>query len=79
MSRISWPPMSVGGFERGVCIGWRIPTAGLLCRHLPLPPPPCYLCAPMIAHGETLGLLHLRMSRSDQSAVGSSDPRFRWT
>ena len=38
------------------------PHTGLLCRHLPEPPPTCYLCAPMIAHGETLGMLHLRMS-----------------
>ena len=40
---------------------------GLLCRHLPQPPPACYLCAPMIAHGETLGMLHLRMSRPNRA------------
>jgi diguanylate cyclase (GGDEF)-like protein/PAS domain S-box-containing protein len=39
----------------------------LLCRHLPEPPPGGYLCAPMIAHGETVGLLHLRMSRAVQA------------
>ncbi len=43
-------------------------AAGLVCRHLPDPPPASYLCAPMIAHGETLGLLHLRMSKDLQSA-----------
>jgi diguanylate cyclase (GGDEF)-like protein len=37
--------------------------AGLLCRHMPEPPPACYLCAPMVAHGDTLGLLHLRINR----------------
>ena len=42
--------------------------AGLLCRHLPEPPPACYLCAPMIAHGETLGLLHLRIARHNQAS-----------
>jgi diguanylate cyclase (GGDEF)-like protein len=47
---------------------------GLLCRHLPEPPPACYLCAPMIAHGETLGLLHLRMSRTDQAAAEAAVP-----
>ena len=47
---------------------------GLLCRHLPEPPPACYLCAPMIAHGETLGLLHLRMSRPDQAAAEAAVP-----
>jgi diguanylate cyclase (GGDEF)-like protein/PAS domain S-box-containing protein len=47
---------------------------GLLCRHLPEPPPDCYLCAPMIALGETLGLLHLRMSRSDRAAAEAALP-----
>jgi diguanylate cyclase (GGDEF)-like protein/PAS domain S-box-containing protein len=51
---------------------------GLLCRHLPESPPACYLCAPMIAHGETMGLLHVRMSRavqttSDAAVSGSMD------
>jgi len=46
------------------------PHTSLLCRHLPEPPPTCYLCAPMIAHGETLGMLHVRMSRHDR---GSSE------
>jgi diguanylate cyclase (GGDEF)-like protein/PAS domain S-box-containing protein len=52
--------------------------AGLLCRHMPEPPPACYLCAPMIAHGETLGLLHLRINRDNQAsseaaAAGSTE------
>jgi diguanylate cyclase (GGDEF)-like protein len=40
---------------------------GLLCRHLPEPPPASYVCAPMIAHGETLGLLHVQIE-GDQHA-----------
>jgi diguanylate cyclase (GGDEF)-like protein/PAS domain S-box-containing protein len=53
----------------------------LLCRHLPDPPPTCYLCAPMIAHGETLGLLHLRLSRPQQTSSGEVPPEpveFPW-
>jgi diguanylate cyclase (GGDEF)-like protein/PAS domain S-box-containing protein len=53
----------------------------LLCRHLPDPPPTCYLCAPMIAHGETLGLLHLRLSRPQQASSGEAPPEsveFPW-
>lgn len=38
------------------------PHTALLCRHLTPTRAACCLCAPMIAHGETLGLLHLRMS-----------------
>ncbi len=37
--------------------------AGLLCRHCSEPPPSHYICAPMIAHGETLGLLHLQLRK----------------
>jgi diguanylate cyclase (GGDEF)-like protein/PAS domain S-box-containing protein len=48
--------------------------SGLLCRHLPDPPPACYLCAPMIALGETLGLLHLRVSRPDRNAPDAELP-----
>jgi diguanylate cyclase (GGDEF)-like protein/PAS domain S-box-containing protein len=57
------------------------PQADLLCRHLADPPPACYLCAPMIAHGETLGLLHLRLSRAQQTLSGATpaDPvEFPW-
>ncbi|HEY7677737.1 MAG TPA: diguanylate cyclase, partial [Candidatus Methylomirabilis sp.] len=33
--------------------------SGLLCKHLPAPPPASYLCLPLVAHGEALGVLHL--------------------
>ena len=55
--------------------------ASLLCRHLPHPPPACYLCVPMIAHGETFGLLHLRLSSPQQASGGATplDPvEFPW-
>jgi diguanylate cyclase (GGDEF)-like protein/PAS domain S-box-containing protein len=32
---------------------------GLLCRHLPTPPPRGYLCVPMMAQSEAVGILHL--------------------
>ena len=48
--------------------------SALLCRHLPATPPECYLCAPMIAHGETLGLLHVRMSRPERAMSEVSAP-----
>jgi diguanylate cyclase (GGDEF)-like protein/PAS domain S-box-containing protein len=50
------------------------PRTGLLCRHLPEPPPTCYLCAPMIAHGETLGMLHLRMNRHNPASSEAALP-----
>ena len=45
---------------------------GLLCRHLTNPPPACYLCVPMIAHGETLGLLYFRLSPPRQASFGEA-------
>lgn len=32
----------------------------LICRHVTLPFPPSYLCVPLIAQGETIGLLHFQ-------------------
>jgi diguanylate cyclase (GGDEF)-like protein/PAS domain S-box-containing protein len=32
---------------------------GLLCKHLPQPPPEGYLCVPMMAQSEALGILYL--------------------
>jgi diguanylate cyclase (GGDEF)-like protein len=34
-------------------------TNGLLCSHLPQPAPASYLCVPLIAQGESLGILYL--------------------
>ena len=34
-------------------------SAGLLCSHLPQPIPPAYVCIPLIAQGESLGILYL--------------------
>ncbi len=36
---------------------------GVLCQHLGHPGPGSYLCVPMMARGETLGILHLRGDR----------------
>jgi diguanylate cyclase (GGDEF)-like protein/PAS domain S-box-containing protein len=37
---------------------------GLLCKHLHRPPPPGYLCVPMMAQSEALGVLHLAQSEN---------------
>jgi diguanylate cyclase (GGDEF)-like protein len=34
-------------------------ASGLLCSHLPQPAPPSYLCIPLIAQGDSLGMLYL--------------------
>ncbi len=37
-------------------------ATGLLCQHLGQPQPASYLCTPMMAQGEILGIFHLRWS-----------------
>jgi diguanylate cyclase (GGDEF)-like protein len=34
-------------------------ASGLFCNHLPDPPPATYVCVPLIAQGESLGILYL--------------------
>ena len=41
----------------------------LLCAHLPEPNPPAYLCTPLVAQGEALGVLYL----STRAAVPEAD------
>ncbi len=44
--------------------------SGLVCRHIGQPLPASYLCAPMMAQGETLGILHLR---NDQRGLDQTE------
>jgi len=39
-------------------------STGLLCKHLHHPPPPAYLCVPMMAQSEAVGMLHLAQSKN---------------
>lgn len=52
------------------------PHNGLLCRHLKTKSPRPYLCLPMNAYGETLGMLHLQLPHkleSDSETENSID------
>jgi diguanylate cyclase (GGDEF)-like protein/PAS domain S-box-containing protein len=40
------------------------PSIGLVCKHLHHPPPDGYLCVPMMAQSEALGVLHLTQPHS---------------
>jgi len=70
------------------------PGSGLLCRHVSpsfdgaqdVPLPASYLCVPMMAQGETLGILHLRsggpvasQTREEQAAVMASQQQLAVT
>ena len=42
------------------------PKSGLTCAHFKQVPSFGYMCIPMVAHGETMGILHLQDKRSDR-------------
>jgi diguanylate cyclase (GGDEF)-like protein/PAS domain S-box-containing protein len=44
----------------------------LNCAHIKPPLPPSYLCTPLIAQGETIGLLHLRFGKGDPAIRSES-------
>ena len=46
------------------------PGRGIICEHIDRSIPAIYLCVPMVAHGETLGVLHLRF---DPDANGNPE------
>jgi diguanylate cyclase (GGDEF)-like protein/PAS domain S-box-containing protein len=46
------------------------PREGVICAHLRHPVAASYLCVPLVAQGETLGLLHVQYDRSE-SAKGT--------
>jgi len=39
------------------------PSMGLVCRHVKYPPQTQYLCIPLTAQGETLGILHIQSQK----------------
>ena len=62
-------PEECWALRRGRMYRIEDPRSALPCRHVPSPLPGSYLCVPMMAQGEALGVLHLR---SNPSAPGSA-------
>jgi diguanylate cyclase (GGDEF)-like protein/PAS domain S-box-containing protein len=52
-------PEECWGLRRGRVHWVEDANTGLLCKHLHQPPPHSYLCIPMMAQSEALGVLHL--------------------
>ena len=55
-------PNECWALRRGRLYGVEDPQSGLLCQHVSPAVPSGYLCIPMMAQGEILGLLHLQIS-----------------
>ena len=63
-------PSDCWALRRGQPYWSEQPGDGLICPHLKNPVAASYLCVPMAAQGETLGILHVQYNRS-QSAKGT--------
>jgi len=55
--------------RRGRAYGVDDCRTGLLCPHIVSPAPSAYLCVPLAAQGETLGILHLTIGVADPEAA----------
>ncbi len=52
--------------------------AGMLCGHLPSPPPPAYICTPLVAQSDSLGVLYVSSgSEGDLGTPGLSQAKQR--
>jgi diguanylate cyclase len=60
----TFPPESCWGLRRGRITILRENDARLACAHIAQPAPEYAMCIPMMAQGETLGVLYLDSSRS---------------
>jgi diguanylate cyclase (GGDEF)-like protein len=61
-------PEDCWALRRGQAQSWENAQSGLLCKHLGSSPVPGSLCIPVVAHGESMGLLHLRRATSSTPA-----------
>jgi diguanylate cyclase (GGDEF)-like protein len=61
-------PEDCWALRLGQAHSWENTQSGLLCRHLGSAPVPGSLCVPVVAHGEFMGLLHLRRAPCSRPA-----------
>jgi diguanylate cyclase (GGDEF)-like protein len=62
-------PQACWALRRGRAYQMRDPDRDILCDHLSHPLAAGYLCVPLVAHGETLGIFHLRAQAPEDGAV----------
>jgi len=67
-------PQNCWALRRGRPYLMQDPERDLVCEHLSSPSGSGYFCVPLMAQGETLGVLHLRAKNS--AAAGGSPPPF---
>lgn len=63
---LTFTPDDCWALRRGRAHGVEDTRVGLLCKHLRTPPPRGYICIPMMAQSEALGILHLTQAEDEQ-------------
>lgn len=66
-SDASFPPSACWGLRRGQANWSEQPGDSVICAHLKKTVPASYLCVPMIAQGQAVGILHLQFDRSEST------------
>jgi diguanylate cyclase (GGDEF)-like protein len=62
-------PQTCWALRRGRTYQMQDPSRDIICEHLPHPLAAGYLCVPLVAHGETLGIFHLRAQAPESAAL----------
>jgi len=76
-STSTFPPHACWSLRRGQP-HWSEPRGtGIPCRHVPKDSPAQYLCVPMVAQGNTLGVLHIEFQSEMQSLYDFSPDALR--
>jgi len=73
----TFPPQSCWALRRGQPHWSEARGTGIRCQHLPEGSPAEYLCVPMIAQGNTMGVLHMEFQSEAHSRYDSNPESFR--
>jgi diguanylate cyclase (GGDEF)-like protein/PAS domain S-box-containing protein len=60
-----FPPDECWALRRGQAYWSESPGSGVICAHIRNPVSASYLCVPLVAQGETLGIFHVQYDRSE--------------
>jgi diguanylate cyclase (GGDEF)-like protein/PAS domain S-box-containing protein len=75
LQEVVFVPDACWALRRGRSFLVTEPAEGLCCKHLPRPPEQGYVCVPLTAQGDTLGLLHLQADTGSSPADAHTGER----
>jgi diguanylate cyclase (GGDEF)-like protein len=78
MDDLVFAPDQCWALRNGQSHGVADAQSGVRCGHLPSPPPAAYVCTPLMAQGETLGVLYIGAPTAEgMGSQGSGDAKRR--